>query len=55
MGLSYPSGVGAGVVCSFASFAASDSAVFDFSVDRDLRSRNSVTRKDMLGCDWNLP
>jgi hypothetical protein len=56
MGVGYPSGVGAGVVCNFASFAASDVGDSDVAVEDALdespeRSRYSVTRKYVDGED----
>ena len=55
MGFSNPSGVGAGVVWSFASFAANDCADLDLDAERDVRCRKSVTRNDVCGCDSNWP
>ena len=54
MGFSCCSGIGAGVVWSFASLAASDD-VDDFELDRPVRLRYSVTRKEVEGCEENWP
>jgi hypothetical protein len=43
------------VVCSLASLAARDGALDDFELDRPVRWRNSVTRKEIEGCDSNCP
>ena len=50
--VSYPSGIGAGVVCNFASFDANDGAE-DLAADREVRLRKSVTRKEVDGCAEN--
>lgn len=47
--------MGAGVVCSFASFAASEGALDDLDAERDVRCRKSVTRNDVFGEDSKRP
>lgn len=51
MGLSWPSGTGAGAVCSAASLAASDKPEPRGGAAVPLRSRKSVTRKNLFAVD----
>ena len=54
-GLECPSGIGAGVVCSFASFAARDGALGFLVAERGERCRKSVTRNEVPGSEVNVP
>lgn len=55
-GVDSPGGGGAGVLCSFASFAASDCADEDALEENRLdRSTKSVTRKWVEGEEVNVP